>query len=89
VTRTGRNGAAGYNGVVMSNSGVDIRNLSDEQFRSLGLPSLVYIRRGVLDEGQEVFAIHAANGEIMGIADDTESVASALEEHSMVPMTIH
>ncbi|MDG6095038.1 DUF1150 domain-containing protein [Acetobacter sp. AN02] len=68
---------------------VDIRNLSDEQFLALGLPTLVYIRRGVLEEGQEVFAIHAANGEVMGVADDTDTVISTLEENQMVPMTIH
>lgn len=67
---------------------IDIRNLTDEQFLVLGLPNLVYIRRE-LDEGEEVFAIRAANGQIMGMAEDPEEAFDAINQHDMVAMTIH
>ncbi|NHN83068.1 DUF1150 family protein [Acetobacter musti] len=67
---------------------VDIRNLTDDQFLTLGLPKLVYVREN-RSEGRNVFAIHAANGQIMGVAEDPETAFSAITEHEMVAMTIH
>ncbi|WP_338421676.1 DUF1150 family protein [Acetobacter fallax] len=71
-----------------SSGAIDIRNLTDDQFLTLGLPTLVYVRKG-MNEGRDVFAIHAANGQMMGIAEDPETVFSAITEHQMVAMTIH
>ncbi|MBO1361558.1 DUF1150 family protein [Acetobacter sacchari] len=67
---------------------VDIRNLSDDEFLTLGVPTLVYVRKGTSD-GQDVFAIHAANGQVVGLTEDPEAAFTAIAEHDMVPMTIH
>lgn len=67
---------------------VDIRNLTDAQFLSLGLPSLVYVRRES-QFGQEVFTIYAANGELMGTTEDSEMVRSAIDEHALVATLLH
>ncbi|AQS85314.1 MAG: hypothetical protein ABF876_00880 [Acetobacter aceti] len=67
---------------------IDIRNLTDAQFLSLGLPTLVYVRKGSL-LGQESFAIYAANGELMGTTEDSEMVRSAIDEHALVATLLH
>ncbi|NHN92268.1 hypothetical protein [Acetobacter sicerae] len=67
---------------------IDIRNLTDAQFLSLGLPSLVYVRRDS-QLGQEVFAIYAANGELMGTTEDSDMVRSAIDEHALVATLLH
>ena len=67
---------------------VDIRNLTDAQFLSLGLPRLVYVRRNS-QLGQEMFAIYAANGELMGTTEDSDMVRSAIDEHALVATLLH
>ncbi|BCK75516.1 hypothetical protein AA0242T_1193 [Acetobacter aceti NRIC 0242] len=67
---------------------VDIRNMTDAQFLSLGLPRLVYVRRDS-QLGQEMFAIYAANGELMGTTEDSEMVRSAIDEHALVATLLH
>ncbi len=67
---------------------VDIRNMTDAQFLSLGLPRLVYVRRDS-QLGQEMFAIYAANGELMGTTEDSEMVRSAIDENALVATLLH
>ncbi|GBR11486.1 DUF1150 family protein [Acetobacter oeni] len=71
-----------------TSEGIDIRKLTDDQFLTLGLPELVYIRKGNSADS-DVFSIHAANGQIMGIAEDMEAIFAAIIQHQMVAVTIH
>ncbi|MFT8718258.1 hypothetical protein [Acetobacter sp.] len=71
----------------LANEAIDVRNLTDAQFLTLGLPNLVYVRRGS-QLGQEVFALYAANGQLMGTSEDGDMIRAAINEHSLVASTI-
>lgn len=47
-----------------SETPVDVHQLSENQFRSLGLENVAYIRPALTEDGEEGCAIHAADGSL-------------------------
>ena len=67
---------------------VDIRRLSVQQLQSLGMTQVAYVKSVVVD-GAAAFAIHAADGTPMALADDREVAFAAIRQHEMMPTLVH
>ncbi|BBK45018.1 hypothetical protein STVA_50380 [Allostella vacuolata] len=65
-----------------------LKQLSVQDFAQLGLPSLAYVRRVVVND-EVRFAIHAADGSSMGLAPDIDVAFAAVRQHDMEPMSVH
>jgi hypothetical protein len=67
---------------------VDIRHISTEQLAQLGLQQIAYVKP-VVAHGAQCFAIHAADGTPMALADDRDVAIAAIVQHEMVPAQVH
>jgi len=67
---------------------VDIRHLSAEQLAQLGLQQIAYVKP-VMANGAQCFAIHAADGTPMALADNRDVAIAAIMQHEMVPAQVH
>ena len=65
-----------------------LRKLTPEAFASLGTEQIAYLRP-VLVNGQQVIAIHAANGQPIGGAPTAELAAAAIIQHGMAPSWVN
>lgn len=66
----------------------DVRHLTDIQMRALGVSRVAYIKP-VIVEGEDAFAIHAADGTPMALTEDQETAIEAILQHEMVPALLH
>jgi len=66
----------------------DIRQMSPAQFAELGAGAVAYIKP-VLVDGNTAFAIHAANGTPMGLAENRDIAAAAITQHEMFAALVH
>ncbi|HTI83619.1 MAG TPA: DUF1150 family protein [Acetobacteraceae bacterium] len=66
----------------------DIRHISTEQLAQLGLQQIAYVKP-VMVNGTAAFAIHAADGTPMAIADDRDVAIAAIQQHEMVATQVH
>ena len=67
---------------------VDIRHLSEQQLQMLGMSQVAYVKSVTVD-GEAAFAIHAADGTPMALADDCEVAFAAIRQHEMMPSLVH
>jgi hypothetical protein len=67
---------------------VDPRQMTRTQLRYLGMPRLVYLRCVTVD-GQEAFAIHAADGTSIAVVEDLEVALEVASESNMVFVAVH
>lgn len=67
---------------------LDIRAMSPEQFAQFGVTKVAYVKP-VIVNGTAGFAIHAADGTPMAIADNRELALAAIVQHEMVPVLVH
>ncbi|MDE2005301.1 MAG: DUF1150 family protein [Rhodospirillales bacterium] len=72
----------------LASARVDIRHLSAEQLARLGLTQIAYVRP-VLVDGTPGFAIHAADGTPMALAEDRGAAMAAIVQHDMIPLLVH
>ena len=66
----------------------DVRQMTAAQLRRLGVPSLVYLRQGIVD-GEVAYAIHAADGSAVAIVEDVEVAIELVAEHGLSFVTVH
>ncbi|GAB0114047.1 DUF1150 family protein [Acidisoma sp. C75] len=66
----------------------DLRHITAAQLAQLGVSQLAYIKP-VTVGGEDVFAIHAADGTPMAVAPNRELAWGAIIEHEMVPALVH
>jgi hypothetical protein len=66
----------------------DIRHISAAQLAQLGLQQIAYVKP-VIANGTQCFAIHAADGTPMALADDRDVAIAAIVQHEMVPAQVH
>ena len=66
----------------------DPRQMTRSQLRRLGLPRLVYLRCGTVD-GEEAFAVHAADGTAIAVVEDIEVALELAMEHNMMFVAVH
>jgi hypothetical protein len=67
---------------------VDIRHISTAQLAQLGLQQIAYVKP-VVANGAQCFAIHAADGTPMALADNRDVAIAAIMQHEMVPAQVH
>jgi hypothetical protein len=67
---------------------VDVRKLSPEQFAQLGMTHVAYVKP-VIVNGNSGFAIHAADGTPMALADNRDVAIAAIVQHEMMPALVH
>ena len=67
---------------------MDIRHISTAQLAQLGMQQIAYVKPVVLN-GEQGFAIHAADGTPMALADNRELAVAAIVQHEMVPAQVH
>ena len=67
---------------------LDVRNLSPADLGQLGMQQLAYVKP-VIVNGAHAFAIHAADGTPMAVAQDFGVAIAAIVQHEMVPAQVH
>ena len=67
---------------------LDVRQLSDVQFRSLGLQQVAYMRPATMEDGDEGCAIYAADGSLLAVVEDMETAWGAIKQNDMVPASL-
>jgi hypothetical protein len=66
----------------------DVRHMTRAQLRHLGVPSVVYLRSGMLN-GEVAYAIHAADGTPMAVVEDVDTAVELVCEHGMAFAAVH
>jgi len=66
----------------------NIRALSQADLGKLGLEQVAYVKPVILN-GAHAFAIHAADGTPMAVAQDRSLAFAAILQHEMVPAHVH
>lgn len=67
---------------------IDIRHLTESQLAQLGVSQLAYVKPVVV-EGRAAYAIHAADGTPMAVTEDRDVAVAAIQQHEMVPASVH
>jgi hypothetical protein len=67
---------------------IDIRRLTATQLAKLGVAQVAYVKAIVVN-GAPAFAIHAADGTPMALAEEREVAVAAIRQHEMLPVSVH
>lgn len=67
---------------------IDVRQITQDQLQQLGVSQLAYVKPVMLN-GAAMFAIHAADGSPMAVAEDRNLALAAIVEHEMIPTLVH
>ncbi|MEE8371594.1 MAG: DUF1150 family protein [Sphingomonadales bacterium] len=67
----------------------DLKNMSQSELAQLGAPFLVYIRPVEDQLGRRQFAIHAADGQPLGLIDSYQEALEAAASNHLQPVTLH
>jgi hypothetical protein len=67
---------------------MDIRHISTAQLAQLGMQQIAYVKPVVLN-GEQGFAIHAADGTPMAVAGNRDVAIAAVMQHEMVAVQVH
>lgn len=62
--------------------------LANEAFLALGAPTLAYVRASDIN-GTDGFAIHGADGRVLGIAPTRDLAFAAARQHDLEPVSVH
>lgn len=66
----------------------DLRTISNLELLELGMKQVAYVRE-VVFEGEAAFAIHAADGTPMALAEDHDSAVEAIIDNELTPTWLH
>ena len=67
---------------------LDVRSLTVEQLARLGVSQIAYVKPVELN-GMHGFAIHAADGTPMAMAQDRAIAFAAILQQEMLPVSVH
>lgn len=59
-----------------------------EAFLALGAPTLAYVKAAEID-GEAGYAIHGANGRMLGTAPTRDLAFAAARQHDLDPVSVH
>lgn len=62
--------------------------LSQQDLKVLGLEQLAYVKTVTVD-GQQAFAVHAADGTEMAVMSDRMVALAAVRQHDLEPVSVH
>jgi hypothetical protein len=74
--------------VAVGSKPLDIRNLSQIDLGRLGLQQIAYVKPVTIN-GVSAFAIHAADGTPMAVAQNEDLALAAIVQHEMLPALVH
>lgn len=66
----------------------DVRHMTADQLGALGISHIAYVKP-VIVNGEAGFAIHAADGTPMALAEDRATAMAAIVQHEMMPLSVH
>lgn len=66
----------------------DVRHMTSDQLGALGMSHIAYVKPVVVN-GMAGFAIHAADGTPMALADDRATAMAAIVQHEMLALSVH
>jgi len=66
----------------------DVHHMTTDQLGVLGMSQIAYVKPVVIN-GMAGFAIHAADGTPMAVADDRATAMAAIVQHEMLPLSVH
>jgi hypothetical protein len=66
----------------------DIHHLTEQQLAVLGVSQIAYVKP-VMMNGTQGFAIHAADGTPMAVAENRDVAVAAIVQHEMHPLSVH
>jgi hypothetical protein len=66
----------------------DVRHMTADQLGTLGVAQIAYVKP-VIVNGEAGFAIHAADGTPMALAQDRATAMAAIVQHEMLPLSVH
>ncbi|WP_336760323.1 DUF1150 family protein [Asaia sp. VD9] len=66
----------------------DLRRMTHQDLKEFGMSRVAYVKP-VVYEGEAAFAIHAADGTPMALAEDRSSAFEAIVDHEMIPAWVH
>ncbi|HCP00694.1 MAG: hypothetical protein CL573_10105 [Alphaproteobacteria bacterium] len=61
---------------------------SPDQFAALGVDRLAYVRPAIVD-GCNVYTIHNADGNKIGMMAERDIAFAAVKQHDMEPVSVH
>lgn len=64
------------------------RNIAAFDLAAWGLADVAYVKSVVVD-GRRAFAIHAANGEPLGLTQERDVAFAAIRQQEMAPLSVH
>ena len=67
---------------------IDVRHMTPDQLQQLGVSELAYVKPITLN-GAAMFAIHAADGSPMAVAEDRSLAVAAIVQHEMIATLVH
>jgi hypothetical protein len=66
----------------------DIHKITADELQRLGVSQIAYVKP-VLVNGAPAFAIHAADGTPMAVAENRDLAMAAIVQHEMHPSLVH
>ncbi|ANA13247.1 MULTISPECIES: hypothetical protein [Acetobacter] len=66
----------------------NVRQLSESQFRSLGLREVAYTRPALMEDDEVGCAIYAADGSLLAVVEDLETAWGAIVQNDMIPASL-
>lgn len=67
---------------------IDVRHLTESQLKALGVSQLAYVKEITIN-GEQAFAIHAADGTPMAVTDNAKTAYAAILQQEMMPTMVH
>lgn len=65
-----------------------MKQLSERELGLLGMEDLAYVKRVVVD-GNEAFAVHAADGTEIAVLGNRALAFAVVRQHDMEPLSVH
>lgn len=66
-----------------------LRQLSAGELAVLGMNEIAYVRRVKVPEGGIGFGIHTADGRCVAVSADAPTAFALIQEHDMLPVSLH
>ena len=66
-----------------------LKNLTNQDFLSLGMRDVAYVKPVLDDDNKPAFAVHAADGTPLTVMDDMSSALSIILNNELEPATLH
>lgn len=65
-----------------------IRELTERELGLLGMQDVAYVKHVVVD-GEDAFAVHAADGTQIAVMEDRALAFAVVRQHDMEPVSVH